>query len=164
MAGKVDSTQYSANHIKSIIKGVGLDINGETGNDFLCFCPFHSNRHTSSFSVSKESGKFICFNPSCGESGTIIDLIKRMMDKNDYQALRFISAKEGELLNNFDETLNEVLSEKPAFEEFSQDTLDRLHADLAGSKNARGYLESRGINSDSMKHFGLGYSLSLIHI
>jgi DNA primase len=161
MAGKIDSTQYSANHIKSIIKGIGLEINGETGNDFLCFCPFHSNRHTSSFSVSKEYGKFICFNPSCGEAGTIIDLIKRLTDKNDYQALRYISAKEGELLNNFDETLNEVLSEKPDFEEFPQETLDRLHTDLGLSGKARSYLESRGINTDSMKYFQLGYSNSM---
>ncbi len=135
-----------------------MSIVGETGNDFLCYCPFHSNRHTSSFSVSQTSGAFICFNPACGETGTLIDLIKRTMDKNDFQSLRLIAAKETEALNNFDELMEDMLSEKPAFEEFSQETLDRLHADLAGNKNARDYLESRGINQDSMKYFKLGYS------
>ena len=135
-----------------------MNIVGETGNDFLCYCPFHSNRHTSSFSVSQTSGAFICFNPACGETGTLIDLIKRTMDKNDFQSLRLIAAKETEALNNFDELMEDMLSEKPAFEEFSQETLDRLHADLAGNKNARDYLESRGINQDSMKYFKLGYS------
>ena len=135
-----------------------MNIVGETGNDFLCYCPFHSNRHTSSFSVSQTSGAFICFNPACGETGTLIDLIKRTMDKNDFQSLRLIAAKETEALNNFDELMEDMLSEKPAFEEFSQETLDSLHADLAGNKNARDYLESRGINQDSMKYFKLGYS------
>lgn len=155
---EVDTTHYTPNHIKSILKSIGLEIVGETGNDFLCYCPFHSNRHTSSFSVSREKGAFICFNPSCGEAGTLQELVKRVMQKNDFEAMRFIAAKETEALENFDELLADVIEEKPVFEEFSQETLDRLHADLAGNKNARDYLESRGINTDSMKHFGLGYS------
>lgn len=155
---EVDSTQYAPEHIKSIIKELGLDVVGETAHDFLCYCPFHSNRHTSSFSVSREKGAFICFNPSCGEAGTLVELVKRVGNKNDFEALRFISAKESEALENFDEILKSTLEDKPVFDEFSQETLDRLHADLFGSKAARDYLNSRGINEDSMKHFGLGYS------
>jgi DNA primase len=68
---------------------------------------------------------------------------------------------ETEALANFDELLSEAMEEKPDFEEFSQETLDRLHADLAGNKNARDYLESRGINTESMKHFWLGYSTAM---
>jgi DNA primase len=155
---QIDTTQYAPAHIKSIIKSIGLEIVGETNNDFLCYCPFHSNRHTSSFSVSREKGAFICFNPACGEAGTLIDLIKRVMNKNDFEAMRFVSSKESEVLENFDELLAETMSDKPDFDEFNQDILNRLHADLAGNKNARDYLESRGINQDSMKHFKLGYS------
>jgi len=80
------------------------------------------------------------------------------MDKNDFQSLRLIANKETEALNNFDEIMEDILSEKPVFQEFPQETLDRLHADLAGDKNARDYLESRGINEESMKYFNLGYS------
>jgi DNA primase len=155
---QIDTKEYAPSHIKSVLKEIGLNIVGETGNDFLCYCPFHSNRHTSSFSVSQTSGAFICFNPACGETGTLIDLIKRTMDKNDFQSLRLIASKETEALNNFDEVMEEMLADKPVFEEFPQDTLDRLHADLAGNKNARDYLESRGISTESMKHFNLGYS------
>ena len=158
---QVDTSQYAPAHIKSILKGIGLDIVGETNNDFLCYCPFHSNRHTSSFSVSREKGAFICFNPSCGETGTLQELVKRTLDKNDFEALRFISAKESEALNNFDELLSDVMEEAPDFERFPQETIDRLHADLAGCKKARDYIESRGINIDSMKYFKLGYSNAL---
>ena len=156
---EVDTTQYTPTHIKSVIKSIGLTIVGETGNDFLCYCPFHSNRHTSSFSVSREKGAFICFNPSCGEAGTLQELVKRVMNKNEYEAMRFISSKEAEALENFDELLSEAMEEKPVFEEFSQDILDRLHADV--SKDAKDYLASRGINQESIDHFGLGYSSSM---
>ena len=160
-AREASTTQYSQNHIKSIVKSLGLDIVGETGNDYLCYCPFHSNRHTSSFSVSKEKGAYICFNPACGEAGTLIELIKRMLNKNDFEALRFIASKEAEALDNFEEVMSEMFEEKPEFEHFPQSTIDRLHADLFGNKVARDYLESRKINSDSMKYFWLGYSSSM---
>jgi len=156
---EVDTTQYTPAHIKSVLKSIGLNIVGETGNDFLCYCPFHSNRHTSSFSVSREKGAFICFNPSCGEAGTLQELVKRVMNKNEYEAMRFISSKEAEALENFDELLSEAMEEKPVFEEFSQETLNRLHAGM--SKEAVDYLAARGINKESIDHFNLGYSASM---
>jgi DNA primase len=161
VSGKVDSTSYAPSHIKAIIKGLGLDVTGETGNDYLCYCPFHSNRHTSSFSVSKEYGKFICFNPSCGEAGTLLDLIKRVLSKNDYEALRFIAAKETESLNNFDEVMKDMFEDKPVFEEFPQDTLNRLSSDLISESEGQEYFKSRGIQMEAMLHFNLGYSKNM---
>jgi len=161
VARKADSTHYSSSHIKAIIKGLGLEIVGETGNDFLCYCPFHSNRHTSSFSISKEYGAFICFNPACGEAGTLIELIKKVLDKNDFQALRYISSKETESLNDFDEVMSEVLDDKPVFEEFSSDTLNKLHAELISTQEGKQYFKSRGINQDGIEYFDLGYSKNM---
>lgn len=131
---------------------------GETNNDFLCYCPFHSNRHTPSFSVSREKGAYICFNPSCGEAGTLIELVKKTLSKNEYEAIRYISAKEAEAIDNFDEMLTSMFEEKPDFDEFSQDTLDKLYNNLGASEKARSYLNSRGINEQSMHDFKLGYS------
>jgi DNA primase len=158
---QTDTTQYSPAHIKSIIKSIGLDIVGETSNDYLCYCPFHSNRHTSSFSVSREKGAFICFNPSCGEAGTLLELVKRVMSKNDFEAMRFISAKETESLENFDELLAETMQDKPTFEEFSAETLSKLHLDLTSTKEAIEYFKSRGIVDEGMSHFALGYSKNM---
>ena len=152
------NSTYTPNHIKAIIKNIGLDLTGETSNDFLCYCPFHSNRHTPSFSVSRQTGKFICFNPACAEAGTILDLVKRCLYKNDYEALRFIAKMETESLNNFDETLQEILEEKPVFEIFPQETLDKLFDGLKNSQRAKDYLKSRGIGFEAMDYFKLGYS------
>jgi len=131
---------------------------GETNNDFLCYCPFHSNRHTPSFSISREKGAYICFNPSCGEAGTIVELVKKTLSKNEYEAIRYIAAKEAEAIDNFDDMLNSMFEEKPAFEEFSQDTLDKLYNNLGLSESARQYLNARGISEQSMHDFKLGYS------
>lgn len=155
---QVDQTEYTPAHIKSVIQGLGIELVGETSNDFLAYCPFHSNRHTSSFSISKTKGAYICFNPSCGETGTMNDLVKNILNKNEYQSLRYIESKQSESFSNFDESLKEMLEDKPDFIEFPQETLDRLHADLHGNKNARDYLYSRGINDESIDYFKLGYS------
>jgi len=160
-ARKIDSTQYAPNHIKSVIKALGLDIVAEPGNEVMFYCPFHSNRHTASCCVNKSSGVWLCFNPSCGESGTLTELVRRVLHKNDFEAIRFIATQEQAALNNFDEIMANIFEEKPDFEEFSQETLDRLHLDLAVNENAKDYLKSRSINEESMKHFGLGYSTSM---
>ena len=160
-ARKIDSTQYAPNHIKSIVKALGLDVVAEPGNEVMFYCPFHSNRHTASCCINKSSGVWLCFNPSCGESGTVTELVRRVLHKNDFEAIRFIATQEQEALNNFDEVMASMFEDKPDFEEFSQETLDRLHADLYGNKPARDYLNSRSITDDSMKHFRLGYSNSI---
>jgi DNA primase len=158
---EIDTTQYSPAHIKSILKSIGLDIVGETSNDFLCYCPFHSNRHTSSFSVSREKGAFICFNPSCGEAGTLLELVKRVMHKNDFESMRFISAKETESLENFDELLAETMEDKPVFEKFSEEILKKLYTDLVSTTVGKEYFYSRGINQQSIIDFDLGYSQNM---
>ena len=158
---EVDTTHYTPNHIKSILRSIGLEVVGETGNDFLCYCPFHSNRHTSSFSVSREKGAFICFNPSCGEAGTLQELVKRVLNKNEFEAMRFISSKEAESLENFDEMLSEAMEDKPVFKEFSEDILKKLYTDLITTTAGKEYFKSRGINQQSIIDFSLGYSSNM---
>jgi DNA primase len=160
-AREVNSTQYAPNHIKSIVKSLGLDVVAEPGNEVMFYCPFHSNRHTASCCINKSSGAWLCFNPSCGESGTLTELVRRVLHKNDFEAIRFIASQEKEALNNFDEVMSSMFEVKPDFEEFSQETLERLHAEIYESKPAIEYLESRHITDDSIKHFGLGYSKSM---
>lgn len=160
-AREVSSTQYAPNHIKSIVKTLGLDIVAEPGNEVMFYCPFHSNRHTASCCINKSSGAWLCFNPSCGETGTLVELVKRVLHKNDFEAIRFIATQETEVLNNFDEMMAGMFEEKPDFEEFPQETLDRLHLDLAVSQPAKDYLKSRGINQEACDYFDLGYSSSM---
>jgi DNA primase len=155
---EVDSTHYSTGQVKTIVKTIGLNLSSEVGDQIAFYCPFHNNTHTPSCSINENSGAWICFNPACGESGTIVELVKRVMQINDFQALRLIMSHGKMQADAFEDELNSLLDDKPEFEEFPQETLDRLHADLFGNKSARDYFESRGINEESMKHFKLGYS------
>lgn len=160
-ARKISSTQYAPNHIKSIIKSLGLDIAAEPGNEVMFYCPFHSNRHTASCCINKSTGVWLCFNPSCGESGTLVELVRRVLHKNDFEAIRFIASQETEILNNFDELMAGIFEDKPDFEEFSNETLNKLHKDLLDSNEAKAYFKSRGIELDSINYFELGYSKNM---
>jgi DNA primase len=157
-ARKDDSTKYSSAHIKSIVKELGIHIAGETNVEVSFYCPFHSNRHSASCSISKSSGAWLCFNPACGESGTLVDLVKKIMHKNDFEAIRFISKSEAEVLDNFEEVMNDMFEEKPDFVEFPQDVLSNLHTEILESEDGKAYFSSRGINLESINYFSLGYS------
>jgi DNA primase len=157
-ARKIDSTRYTPSHIKSILKSLNVSVVGETGNDFLAYCPFHSNRHSSSFSVSKEFGAWLCFNPACGESGTLIDLVKRITNRNDYEALRFISVKEAEVLADFDDLLEDTLEEKPDFIEFDSTTIEKLTSEMKQYDDGRVYMHGRGFTDETLEYFNVGYS------
>lgn len=147
---------YSPSHMRAIVRQLGLHVVSETSHDFLCLCPFHGNRHTPSFSVSHQKGLYLCFNPSCGASGTIVELVKNMTHRNEFEALRFIMSAQRESVAKFEDELAEILDDKPEFEEFSQETLDRLHQGM--TDDGRVYLNGRGINDESIDHFKLGYS------
>ena len=157
-SGKTDTTYYANGQVRSIVKELGLDITGEASNNLIAFCPLHNNKHTPSFSISCETGLWLCYNPSCGEAGTLIELIKRLSDKNEFQALRMIMSAQSEAYNNFDDTLSSMFEEKPEFELFPQETLDNLFNGLKNSQKAKDYLMSRGIKFEAMDYFKLGYS------
>ena len=117
---EVSSTQYAPNHIKAVVKEIGLRIISESNNNLVIYCPFHNNTHSPSFYISEENGAWLCFNPACGETGNIIQLIKKITGKNDFESIRLISLKEAEGLDNFDEALNQMFEDKPDFVEFDQ--------------------------------------------
>ena len=157
-AREATTTHYSQQHIKSIVKSLGLHVSGETDIEVSFYCPFHSNRHSASCSISKLTGAWICFNPSCGEAGSVVDLVKGVLHKNDFEAIRYISSKKVEDLDTFDELLIEAVEDKPDFVEFPEDILVKLHNDLLSSSEANEYFKSRGILKDSIDYFSLGYS------
>jgi DNA primase len=160
-ARKADSTQYAVSQVKAIVKALGLHETSEANNNLLMYCPFHSNRHTASFSISCENGAWLCYNPACGESGNLVELVKRILHKNDFEALRFIGAKQNEALENFDELLSGLMEEKPEFEEFPKETLEKLYYEISSTEEGKQYFKSRGIEEQSIIDFNLGYSKNM---
>lgn len=146
--------------MREILNAIGIQIISEAGSDFLCLCPFHSNRSTAAFAVSYSKGLYICYNPSCDAKGNIVELVKQVAELNDFQALRLILSLKKESEDNFDQDLEKMLNEDNAFKEFPQHVLDGLHENLMNNVNlSQNYFESRGINKESMEYFKLGYSI-----
>ena len=60
--------------------------------------------------------------------------------------------------------MEDVLTEKPNFTEFPQQTLDMLHSGLQNNKRGQDYFLSRNIVEESWNYFYLGYSDKHIQI
>ena len=148
------SDSYQQDQIREIVKVCGISIGTELDTHFLVYCPFHYNVHTPACEVDKEKGLFICF--SCGENGTLLDLIMRTTSRNYFEAMRVISAAEKSI--DFVDVIDKAVEEKPEFVEFDLNTIERLHSTLLENTRAVEYFNSRKINLDSIKHFKLGYS------
>ena len=159
IGGFTTSARYSENHVRGLLRSLGLAIEGDTYNDFLILCPFHNNRNTPSLSVSKTKDGFLCFNADCAESGTIVDLVAKVSNRNYFEALRFVLMSEPTEQEDFEQDLISVLDDAPEYTEFSQDTLDNLFKEMCVPGNAgREYLQGRGFTDETIDYFNVGYS------
>lgn len=136
---------------------MGIEVISDTFNDFLCLCPFHGNTNTPSFSVSKTTGKYICFNEACAEAGSLVELIKTLQKKNDFEALRMISRAKDNNVKPFSERLAEQLKKKE-LTEFSGAVIDRLAEDIWNHPEALEYMHSRGFTDEILRSYKVGYS------
>jgi len=149
---------YSKADLRSILRSCGIEIISETGTDFLCLCPFHHNTDSPAFAVSYSKGLYICYNQDCDSSGMVLELVKKLTNRNDFEALRFISQNKQTEAEAFEDGLKDLLDTKPDFVEFSSKTLDSLYQGLGASKEAQDYFNSRKIFTEAMHHFKLGFS------
>lgn len=154
-----DTTTYSPEQVESVLNEIGVDIMAETEHDFLCLCPIHGNTDTPSFTVSKTHGAFFCFNPSCMESGTLVELIKATIKRNDFEAARLIirSGKVSEL--SFKDRLEKALNPPEIFKRFNQDILDKAYDHFWLDERAQTYMHSRGFEDETLEYFRVGYSV-----
>lgn len=97
---------------------------------------------------------FICF--SCGESGSIIDIVMRTTSRNYFEASRLINSKKDDV--DIEQIIDEAVDSSLELPEFDMDLINRMHQDLKKSIRAREYFLGRSINDSSMEEFMLGYS------
>lgn len=157
-SGWSEGTTYSPNQVAATLDRIGVEVDGETENDYLCFCPFHGNTRTTSFSVSKTNGSFICFNHSCGETGTLITLVKRVTKENEFAARRIIleakTAEESQV-----ERIRKIAAANMEELEFPQAKLDEMYAAFWENPDAVQYMtEERGFEEETLEYFRIGYS------
>ena len=149
---------YTKADLRSILRACNIEVISQTGTDFLCLCPFHHNTDSPAFAASYSKGLYVCYNQNCNSSGTILDLVVKLTNRNNFEAMRFISANKMSEAEMLEEELKDLLEDKPEFVEFSENTLNNLYSSLLSNDKAKNYFVSRKINQESIDHFKLGYS------
>lgn len=122
-------------------------------------CPLHGEK-TASFSVSPDKQMFYCF--GCHAGGTVIQFVMQMERLTFVEAVRALASRVGmELPDQADDT---GLQRERAYKERLSDACKaaaRFFMETLIGPNgapARAYLAKRGLTSDSVKRFGIGYA------
>lgn len=130
------------------------------GNSYVARCPFH-NEKTPSFYVTPDRGTYHCF--GCGKGGDIFSFVQDFEGLDFKQALQNLAAKAGVELEQYSGVNNKE----------SKDSTERLYkliaevvniyqADLQNSlvaePDVNKYLQERGLNSQTLKTFNIGYA------
>lgn len=139
----------------SIVDVVGSYVQlAPRGNAFVARCPFH-NEKTPSFYVSPERGTYHCF--GCNKGGDIFSFVQDFEGVEFREALEILANRAGVQIEKYD---------KQQSKEFS-DTRERLFMVIEQAKKiyiesfdgeSKQYLLSRGLDSQTIKTFSVGYA------
>jgi len=144
---------YGPREIGRILQECGITVGTELDTHYLIYCPFHYNVNSPACEVDKGNGLFICF--SCGERGSIYDIVMHTTSRNYFEASRFI-AKLHVDTDISDEITNRVSESQE--NEYDESIVYRLHNTLLNTQDAVDYFHSRGISHEAIAEFKLGYS------
>jgi DNA primase len=150
----VNRDSYTAEQVKRVLTGAGIDIEAEYGTDYIVFCPYHNNKRTPAGEVSKDHGMFFCF--GCQTTRTLIEFVMYTSNRTYFEAVRYIKSKEQE--TSIEESVNKALINKPEFIQYDELLIKRLNNQALESPRAIRYFEGRKITKESIDKFSLGYS------
>jgi len=141
-----------------------LHLEKRGGRLWAC-CPFHKEK-TASFTVNPDLKTYYCF--GCHKGGTMINFIMEMDKLSFPEAVELLAKKTGvELVyensagGNFSAEEEEKKKKKEELFELYRRISGSFHHFLLKNPEARpalDYIITRGVNSEMIEHFGLGYS------
>ncbi|MHC6179138.1 DNA primase [Clostridium sp. JNZ X4-2] len=128
----------------------------KSGRNYLGLCPFHHEK-TPSFSVSRDKQIYKCF--GCGEAGNVFTFVMKSKNLNFPEAVKLL-ADRANIDIDFDEDKDNT--RKDTFQKLYKLNVEAARYFfncLKKNKKARDYLSNRGITENTIKKFGLGYSI-----
>tara|TARA_B100000676_G_scaffold311310_1_gene380752 strand:- start:204 stop:2156 length:1953 start_codon:yes stop_codon:yes gene_type:complete len=141
-----------------LVKVVGRRVQlVKRGQEFVGLCPFH-NEKTPSFTVNEEKGFFHCF--GCGVHGDVISFVMQDEGLAFQDAVKKLAAEGGIKLP----VANSIDREKQKEYDSLYMALEvacnwfKLQLDGESGSSARLYLANRGLNSDVINNFKLGFA------
>ncbi len=133
------------------------------GSGFVGLCPFHKDRHPS-FIVTPSKNICKCF--ACGAGGTPISFIMKIQNCSFVEALRYLAQKynipvpEREMTEEEQQRQSEREALYLANEVAAKFFTEQLLSSEEGLDIALPYFTQRGVRSEAIQTFGLGYSPS----
>lgn len=132
-----------------------------SGKSLKGLCPFHNER-SPSFYVFRETQTWHCF--GCNEGGDIFSFVQKQQGLDFHETLLYLAEKAGV-------SIEEPRDRSPEARELSatKERLFRLNEEAAlwfnqmllhskEAKDARTYAQSRGISSETIQAFSIGYA------
>ena len=129
------------------------------GKDYKGLCPFHQEK-TPSFTVSPTKRMFYCY--GCKAGGNAIDFVIKRDRVEFIDALRTLGERAGIPMPKFGGASKEKASERQVLLDACSAAGSFFEKSLAQPEwgaAARAYLDTRGINAESVKRFQIGLAL-----
>src|SRR5690242_15511239 len=124
---------------------------------FTGLCPFHSEK-TPSFTVHVSKQFYHCF--GCHAHGDVLKFVMEMEHVSFYEALKSLAERFGVPMPKRSQYADEDARRRAALFQMHELAQENFRANLAGpaGETARTYLAQRGVASQTIAEFGLGYS------
>src|SRR5216684_508173 len=147
-----------------VVEEIGLVVAlQKAGKSYRGHCPFHNER-TPSFHVFAESQTWRCF--GCNEGGDVFTFVEKQQGLDFREALHYLAEKAGVSVeerggSRDPEEERERNAAKEQLRKMNEDAMLWYHQVLLRARDAsdaRAYLQSRGVTSESVIAFSLGYA------
>ena len=129
------------------------------GNSLVGLCPFHKEK-TPSFHVSLDRQLYYCF--GCGEGGNVVGFIEKAENLDYVETIKFLAQRANINVDtsSFSKEENERYEQRQRIYQINRETARFYRNCLLGDigEKAREYVEKRGISSQMVTVFGLGYA------
>lgn len=128
------------------------------GSNFVGLCPFHQEK-TPSFNVNPARDIYKCF--GCGVGGDVFNFVTEIDSLSFPEAIRLLADRVGVSVPESSETSEEG-SETDSIYHALRYATSHFFENLKNSddaKKARRYLSARGVTTEAVKNFGIGYAL-----
>lgn len=128
------------------------------GRNLVGLCPFHSEK-TPSFNIYPENGSFYCF--GCGAGGDVITFVMKIENLDYMEAIRFLAQRAG--LTVPEDSVDDSMSKlRTRVYEANREAARFFYSKLYSKEgtHALEYLHRRGLSDNTIKRFGLGYSVN----
>ncbi|MWP45840.1 DNA primase [Gilliamella sp. Pas-s27] len=135
------------------------------GNNYFGCCPFHDEK-TASFSLSEKKQIYYCF--GCGASGSVVNFLMQYEHLSFPEAIEELASMQGIRVPYIDAENNQIDQSKQIESRNFRRDLYTLMAKITNfyqqqlslptSTQARKYLEQRGLNSEIITRYKIGFA------